>query len=245
MNNKKETVYIIHHVPKTAGTSLRVHLQKYMQDQIEFIHLANKGDKMAKERGLVPFRDRSEEQRARAKVIFGHQVNYKTKLMVKNKHIVEMVFFRDPRSWEVSRFNQYNNRLENDGMQSIAFDYWLKKVEKTHSQFDWFLANYLCLRGEVRKLSYRAKKNLLLSVLYHFQVHLTCDFDRCAAQLFRILDVPRIAKRENVVGIHKKNFFTETPENLYFLEKTVKNDKEIYNIIKKMTEKINTGVHSM
>lgn len=236
MDNKKETVYIIHHIPKTAGTSLRVHLQKYMQDQVDFIHLANKGDRKAKEQGLVPFRNRSAEQKARAKVIFGHQVDYTTKAMIKNKKIVEIVFFRDPPNWEISRFNQYNNRRKNDGMQSVEFEYWLKKVEKTHSQFDWFLSNYLCLRGEVRKLSLQAKKNLLLSTLSHFQVHLTCEFDRYAAYLFKELGVPSIAKRENVTGLHKKDFFIKTPKNLCFLEKTIKHDKKIYNIIKTMTE---------
>ena len=229
----QEEVFIISHIPKTAGTSIRIHLQKHMKDQLDFIHLANKGHKWAAEKGLKPFPERSTVERHQAKVIFGHQVNYLTKYMVADKKPIEVVYFRDPIKWEVSRFNQYNNHLANSGNETISFEVWINEIEKVHSQFDWFLSNYLCLKGEISKLSAKAKKHLLWSTLNQFDyVFFTESFDVSSQILFNSLNVPLKAIKENVVGLHKKNFFTFTAQEEVLINNLCKDETVLYNELK-------------
>lgn len=235
-----DKVFIITHIPKTAGTTLRVHLQKHLKDQYEFIHLANKGDKWAKEKGLQPFFKRTAEQRNQAKVIFGHQVNYLTKTFTE-KTPVEIVVFRNPKEWEISRFNQFNNRRNNDGLNTVSFSEWAHEVEKTHSQFDWFLSNYLCLKGETRKLSYRAKTHLLTSCLMHFDIiTFTERFSDFSNAFFKQLNISNCVKNENVVGIHKKNYYQSSEKNEKLLDTICRKEIEIFNQIKKKFDRKNS-----
>lgn len=224
-----EKVYIISHVPKTAGTSIRVHLQKHMTDQVDFIHLANKGHKWAAEKGMKPFPERTETQRNQAQVVFGHQVNYQTKALVNLKQAVEIVYFRTPIKWEISRFNQYNNHLVNAGEEPISFEHWAHHIEKTHSQFEWFLGNYLCLKGEVKKLSHTAKTHLLMNTLEQFDhVFFTEDFGLSSQYLFKQLGVATQAERENVVGVHKKDYFNHSADELAMINQLCAPDIELY-----------------
>ncbi|MGJ8662025.1 MAG: hypothetical protein ACSHWU_00175 [Marinicella sp.] len=229
----QEEILIISHIPKTAGTSIRIHLQKHMNDQVDFIHLANKGHKWAAEKGLKPFPERTAEQRNQAKVIFGHQVNYQTKHLVSHKKPVEIVYFRDPIKWEISRFNQYNNHMVNINEKTVSFASWINEVEKVHSQFDWFIANYLYLKGELKKLSAQAKQHLLWSTLDQFDfVLFTESFDQSSQILFDRLKVPKHAEKANVVGLHKKNYFSFTEQEENMINELCKDEVVLYNQLK-------------
>lgn len=227
----KNPVIIFTHIPKTAGTSFRVHFQKHLKDQVEFIHLANKGLKWAREGGIKNFYERSIPERNETQVILGHQVNYKTKELIPQKQTKEVVFFRNPFNWEISRYNQNQNARVKRGEPALDFPAWLKS-DKTHSQFDWFIANYLCLKGSVFNLPQRSKEHLLWYTLHQFDyVCFTSQVDSFAEVVCSHLNIDTHMKKENVVGIDKKDYFEKTDKNLQLLESVCQHQMELYKLI--------------
>ncbi|MEZ5471431.1 MAG: hypothetical protein R3E90_06600 [Marinicella sp.] len=221
--------FIFSHIPKTAGTSLKVHFQNHLINEIEFIHFANVGFNSAKKNGLKPFDQRSEESRAKAKVILGHKVNYKTKMLVKNNEVDEVVIFRDPIAWEISRFNQHANRLYKQNKRIIDFKYWLSNVNKTHSQFAWFLANYLLLGSSVSKLNKQALENLLFYTLSNFKHVLFLDnMNEQISPVYYQLGISSHPGYENSVGKHKIQYFENTTDNQRLLQNICEPEIIIY-----------------
>ena len=230
---RQKQVFIFTHIPKTGGTTLRIHFQKHLKDQYDFIHLANKGHKWAKEQGLKPFYERPKEIRQQAKVILGHQVNCKTKELVPDLKPIEIVTFRNPMDWEKSRFNQFVNRRLNEGKNKLSFKQWTQEVEKMHSQFDWFLSYYLGMGGEINQLPKKEKEVLLFKTLSSFsKVALLDRFDDYFIPIFNQLNIPTTAKKQNVVGIEKKQLFINSQENQELLENICGYDLSIFNKIK-------------
>lgn len=227
----KEKVYIFTHIPKTAGTSIRKHFQINLTNQIEFIHLTNRGNKQAKEKGLLPFIKRSVALRNTVKVILGHQVNELTKDLLKNKLPVEIVFFRHPVSWEISRYNQYANRIKKTKGLSIDFDFWLESSGKIHSQFDWFLLNYIKRNNGIKYLDKNQKFLLLSKTLENFTYVLFVeDLPSSIRPIFKLLNIPEeIHENKNVVGIDKPNLFKKNHKNMKKLEALCADDIVIYN----------------
>lgn len=225
--------FIFSHIPKTAGTSLKVLFEKHLKNELEFIHFANTGFNTAKKHGLEPFFLRCKKSRAEAKVILGHKVNYKTKALVNNNNVEEVVIFRDPASWEISRFNQHANRLYKQNKVRIDFKYWLEKVNKTHSQFDWFLANYLQLGSGVKNLSLHVKENLLNYTLSNFNHVLFLENMSMKMQpIYSELGISEHAGHENAVGKHKTQHFENTAENKKLLDQICNNEFMLYEKIK-------------
>jgi hypothetical protein len=212
---------------------LRVHFQKHLEDQNEFIHFANVGFNTAIKKGLAPFDQRSQESRRKAKVILGHKVNFETKDLVVGNSVEELVIFRNPVDWERSRFNQHANRLKKHQNFDLNFDHWLTEVNKTHSQFDWFLSNYLKLGAEVRKMNPKSKESLLFDTLSNFHHVLFIEnFQHKLKRIFSELQIPENPSKVNAVGKDKNNFFDNTTSNQHQLETLCQNEMAIYERLK-------------
>jgi hypothetical protein len=225
-----ENIYLFTHIPKTAGTSIRKHFQEYLKDQIEFIHLTNSGNLQAQKIGLKPYLLRSEKDKSAAKVILGHQVNSTTKDLFKNKNIIEVVFFREPIAWEVSRYNQFANKIKKTKNITLSMDFWLNQSNKLHSQFDWFLANYLGLKNQIKKFKHDDKIKLLEQTLETFDSVLFIeDLPDCIKSLFNQIGVPeKMGQTYNVVGIDKPNSYETSKINSQRLQELCAKDVEIY-----------------
>lgn len=226
-----DKVYIFIHIPKTAGTTLRYHFQKHLIDQSEFIHFANKGNKIAKDRGLLPYEQRSIAERNEAKVILGHNVDINTKNLISEKETVELVIFRNPKEWIISRYNQYANSKLLNSHPYLCYEEWLK-IEKIQSQFDWFLINYCKLKQIPSDET--LKYNLLinqLSLISH--VCFVDNLDNYMQDIFIDLKIPKQLKRENVTGENRKqNLFAENKLNLAHLNQQSNKENNLFLKIK-------------
>ena len=205
-------VFIFTHIPKTAGTSLRYHFQKHLEDQKTFIHLANKGHKTAEKQGLLPFSQRSEQKRNQAQVILGHDVNIDTAALVPGKQAFRLVYFRDPVGWEISRYNQYAHARRMRELSVLCYSDWFNQ-ENTHCQFDWFLQNH-CILSQIP--SYQDEKfNLICQYLDVMQqVGFVDQIDQDMKPIFKSLGIPAEMQAENVTGRFKKmDVFKENSSN--------------------------------
>jgi hypothetical protein len=226
---------IITHIPKTAGTTLRQHLLHDLNPNDELIHLANAGKTHCAKTGQRYFTERSLEHKKLARVIIGHDVNFDTKCLLEDHPFKEVVTFRDPQKWEISRYNQHVNRLVKRGQRALSFAEWLKDVNKFHSQYDWFLAHYLCLKGQVNKLSETVKISLLEHALSQFEgIYLLDQFPQLLEDVLSHLGLEessRPLENQNVVGVHKDNYFTATDEHLALLEQQCRFDQRCHALV--------------
>lgn len=224
-------VYIFTHIPKTAGTTLRYHFQKYLKDQDDFIHYANKGNKIALAQRLRPFKERPPSERNKVKVILGHNVDYLTKQLVVDKEPVEIVFFRSPESWEISRYNQYANSKLLKSELYVSYAKWLE-IEKNHSQFDWFLTNYSKVVNLPEQLE--MKYRLLTRELDKFEhVYFVEQLDKSLINIFKSLRVPQQMIRQNVTGENRKiDLFHKDKNNLALLKDKCNLENKLYLKIK-------------
>jgi len=233
MNHK---THIICHIPKTAGTTLRRHLKLLLEDQISLIHLARRGDIFCKKNNIVQYLKRSQADKNLARVIIGHNVNFDTKFHISNKKTIESVIFRDPIDWEISRYNQHVNRMCLRRKQPISYEFWLKNVNKLHSQFDWLLANYYCLNHRIKALSKSLKKELLLSCLQNFDnivmLEQFDDFIRYILIDLKLNEDLSQLKNQNVVGVDKVDYFERIPLNLELIKKQTEYDYSCLKDIK-------------
>ncbi len=192
---------------------------------------------MSKESNHIFSRKKSIRKK-KTKVIIGHDVNFDTKFLVTGKRIREAVTFRDPHKWEISRYNQHVNRMVMRNKAPISFKTWLTEVNKFHSQFDWFLANYMGLKGLVHKLSNSIKTFILKQALNQIELVYTVEnFAELLSFLLAELNLPQDLtemKNQNVVGVHKVNYFQHTSENTAALNQHCEFDILCYQIVKQL-----------
>jgi hypothetical protein len=139
-----EDLHIVMHVPKTGGQTLRDHLQTKLAFHTEFIHLGPKGDSRAKQLGLAPWAERTPQERAKARVILGHDASVFTKDLVPGERAVKYCgMLRDPASRMVSHYN-FNVEFKWVRAGKDAPDWtWWSRGQKRNFMCSWIKENFL------------------------------------------------------------------------------------------------------
>ena len=98
-------VFIFFHVPKTGGISINHLLNEKLTRGVDFIDLGLAGQEADAEHGRLPIAKRSREERAKVRVITGHDVFMRTERLFPDRIAHRITFLRKPASRIVSAFN--------------------------------------------------------------------------------------------------------------------------------------------
>lgn len=99
-------LHLLMHIPKTGGQTIRDHLRAYLTLHEEFVHLGPFGDADARANGLTPWKERSDPERARVRVLAGHDISINAPKLVPGERTTRFAgIFRDPVSRMVSQYN--------------------------------------------------------------------------------------------------------------------------------------------
>lgn len=129
-------LHVILHIPKTGGQSIRFHLQRNLRFDSEYVHIGPYGRRHASETGVLPWEERSDAERAHARVLHGHHLTSKSHLLVPEPRVVKYAgLLRDPASRMVSHYN-FNVELK-----------WVRKGQEAPDWAWWYRGqkrNYVC-----------------------------------------------------------------------------------------------------
>jgi len=199
-DDRREELFLFAHLPKTGGQTLRDCFRKHLEFHREFIHLGPFGEEDAAKRGLLPFHQRTVEERALAKVILGHGVNCETHTLVPSKVPRYVLFLRDPAELLVSLYN-FEMRYHRPADQPIApFDVWYKEHRRKNFMTNWLIGDFLRPENPSRKAPPLKIINLALEKFWFVGCSEFLDED--APLLLRRIRVPQDLERSNVAGVH-------------------------------------------
>jgi hypothetical protein len=192
-----DPVYILPHVPKTAGQTLRFHFSKHLTLHESYIHLGPWGERDVKERNLIPWKSRDLSSRLKAQVISGHNVKKNEILSLLPASVIRFVtFLRDPAERWIS---EYNFKIGTGLIDStVNFEAWYSAFEDKNYQLRWLYHEFLGYSdGNPVSAIYETVKTELEQFVF---IGYVGDFDKDARILMELLKLPAIEYRANVSG---------------------------------------------
>ncbi len=192
-------VYVVPHIPKTAGQSLRHHLLDHLEPHVAFIHLGPRGMREAAERGLAPFAERTPDARRQARVIFGHYVSLETAALVPGRTPRYVTFLREPAARLVSHYNfDMTVRRRRDDGPVEDFATWQASKPRNFMSY-WIVQNVL---GRPAHTMSEAElfREADEALEWFWLVGITEQFARDSGRLMAALGLPPVGERHNVGG---------------------------------------------
>lgn len=114
-------LWLFFHLPKTGGTTFKTHLERYLSWDEQLVEFSNWGRRYRAKHGRSEFAARPPEERSKAVVLGGHQLQYGAHRMVPgNREARYVTFLRDPAERCVSLYNFRQSK----GMTRLGFDSW-------------------------------------------------------------------------------------------------------------------------
>ncbi len=197
-------LYLIYHVPKTGGQTIRNHLARTLERDLDFIHLG----KWDREEPLSTedVAALSPAQRDRLRSVSGHPVSRDLIPLFPSRTIREVVFLREPAARFVSHYNFNCTMRERRGEQAPLFEEFQAKMDA--NLMTTMLLDRLGLPNSPRGFS------LLLAELAKMWMVATDDsLDVLAPHLFSALGLdPRLPLRSNVTGHSIERHISPTPQ---------------------------------
>ncbi len=237
-------VFVFFHVPKTGGISINHLLNEKLHRGIDFIDLGLAGEEDDAQHNRLPIERRSRPERAKVRVITGHEVFMRTERLFPDRVARRITFLRKPASRIVSAFNyETSDAAPLSGWDNtVSFEKWYRHQERD------VMTKFLAKRVINNRLGVAFAQAQRFS---RYPLHLGCGkwvfeqvqgalkefwFVGCTESLSA--DMPRIARRMGIEGgVDKRNAtgrnFSRrldlTPELEARLEEENRFDTQLYN----------------
>lgn len=130
-----EPLWVFLHLPKTGGTTFKAHLERHLEQDVSLIELSDWGRQIRRKAGRPELAERSEEDRAKVRVIAGHHAYYGIHRLIPGPRDVRYVsFMRDPAERCVSLYNFRRSR----GVVTAGFEQWYESDYQRESAVRFF-----------------------------------------------------------------------------------------------------------
>jgi len=125
-------VFVFFHVPKTGGISINHLLNQKLKRGVDFIDLGQSGQEDDAEHRRLPVEKRSRRERAKVRVITGHEVTARTEQLFPDRIARRITFLRKPASRIVSAFNYETSdaALFSRWDETVPFEKWYRHQER-------------------------------------------------------------------------------------------------------------------
>lgn len=195
MNATPDVIYIFLHIPKSAGTTFRHHIENnFAADEILALYNTDEGrmkrdDVFAKVAALAP------EQRRRLRVVYGHEVHYGIHELF-DRPARYVTFLRDPIDKTISFYNyrmqQGIRKKQIDETRLPSFEEWLRGSPGMHDGMLGDLVKYGFADG------HDVSEPALQAVMGKFYfVGTTENFDEDAMFLYHEMGIRRFFRDQN------------------------------------------------
>ncbi len=233
MDNNK--CFILFHIMKTAGTSLRKHLAKHLVLHESFIGTAVEHYQDEKEKGLTDFHLKSLEERNKAYVMMGHWITKDHARYVTEKDIYRVTFLRNPVARSLSHYN-YEMRFTAPEYHDTKIGYGdfihtyraaalgsgetingIVPFEEWHAyqikdfMMQSVIVNYLKL-GPAMLNPDRALEKVIKCLDDFWFVGTQENYEHDVNYILSEMGLPRLERKSNVAGVDFKKYQEVTPE---------------------------------
>lgn len=132
VDSDSHEVFVFFHVPKTGGISINHLLNEKLNRGVDFIDLGLAGQEDDAEHGRSPVEKRSRQERAKVRVISGHEVTVRTEQLFPDRIARRITFLRSPASRIVSAFNYETSNAAtfNKWDETVPFEKWYRHQER-------------------------------------------------------------------------------------------------------------------
>ena len=177
--DKAPPIYIIFHINKCAGTTLRIGLKEQLIEGELLLLYNNENPELSKSFKNVSnyILNLSQEKKDKLKVIYGHQIYYALGKLFKNREVRFITFIRKPEKRMISQYNWQRmayyrhgkaNNFPSEGINNekyMTFDSWLNF--KNHDNFiTRFLLKTLSINEEIINSNKIKKIKKMLDTFY-------------------------------------------------------------------------------
>lgn len=248
MENKY--LYIFVHIPKTAGSTLRRHLEKNFSAGERLLLAFNDLENNSNKTNLHEYQEEtrkiiealSEEKREEIKIIYGHDVPYGIHKYFKNKKPRYITFFRKPFSKTLSLYNFYLSRYEREPAykkkkkfyqtrlllkgEVPTFEVWLKEKYARPELTLKTTAQFLTDLGYLKQNPNRKDIKKMLEVFYFIGITERSKDD--LYYIYKLLGIRKFFISQNI----SKKYVTQNDAKKYLtlMDEKNKSDKLIYKM---------------
>jgi Sulfotransferase family len=236
-----DELFLFVHLPKTGGQSLRHFFMKHLAFHREFIHLGPYGLKDAQDRGLLPYEQRPEAERALARVILGHYVHKDTHKLVPGRIPRHITFVREPAEMLLSYYNFQMSLERSSNRPAVGFDQWYDSTKRGNLMTRWFYKQFMRER-DPGQLTRRILEEVVEALREFWFVGCTEHLDRDAPVLFKRMGIEGSLERANVAGVHFEKLITLDPSLRRRLQQDNPLDVELYEYWKNRLDESVAGI---
>jgi hypothetical protein len=184
---EKQPLWIFLHLPKSGGTTFKVHLEKHLRWDEELVEFSHWGRRWRQENGRPEFAERGIGERQRARILAGHNLAYGVHRLVPGREARYITFVRDPAERCVSLYNFRRSK----GLAPVSFDAWYAdefRLKYRESMVRFFAERLVDMPLAARPEEHLALSRQLLTRCWH--VGSTARLDQDLDLLCEAIGIP-------------------------------------------------------